>query len=114
MNKKSLMPLKFTDAAINKINFLINNKKNKSLKLRIYISGGGCSGFQYGFKLDEQENEEDIIFKNQGIMLIIDPISIQYLNGSSIDYRENLEGSRFIVINPNAKTTCSCGSSFGI
>ncbi|MBK4775574.1 iron-sulfur cluster insertion protein ErpA [Candidatus Pantoea edessiphila] len=114
MDIKSLIPLKFTDAAVNKIKLLIKDKGNNHLKLRVYISGGGCSGFQYGFTLDDIGNAEDIIFTNQGISLIIDPISIQYLNGSLIDYKENLEGSRFVVINPNAKITCSCGSSFGI
>ncbi|PPI87992.1 iron-sulfur cluster insertion protein ErpA [Candidatus Pantoea edessiphila] len=109
-----ITPLNFTNAALNKIKYLIKNEKNELLKLRIYISGGGCSGFQYGFKLDDKIHKEDIIFKKNGITLIIDPISIQYLSGSSIDYKETLEGSRFTVMNPNAKTTCSCGSSFSI
>ncbi|PPI86615.1 iron-sulfur cluster insertion protein ErpA [Candidatus Pantoea edessiphila] len=114
MNINSSISLRFTDTAINKLKYIINQENNKLLKLRIYITGGGCSGFQYGFILDDKKNEEDIIIKKNGIAVIIDPISIQYLNGSLIDYKENLEASRFTVINPNAKITCSCGSSFSI
>ncbi|PPI88668.1 iron-sulfur cluster insertion protein ErpA [Candidatus Pantoea edessiphila] len=110
----SATPLNFTSAAASKVKYLISDKKNKSLRLRIYITGGGCSGFQYGFVLDDKVNEQDIIIRKKGINLIVDPISLQYLSGSSIDYKESLEGSRFVVINPNAKITCSCGLSFGV
>ncbi|AEH39727.1 hypothetical protein, hesB/yadR/yfhF family [Buchnera aphidicola (Cinara tujafilina)] len=112
MNIISFFPLLITDKA----------KKNKKLikikiiktKLRIYITGGGCSGFQYGFKLDKKQQKYDVIFKNSNICVIIDPISLQYLKGGKLDYIENLEGSKFIIINPNAKTTCGCGLSFSI
>ncbi|MBK4765320.1 MAG: iron-sulfur cluster insertion protein ErpA [Pantoea sp. Brub] len=108
------MKLQITDTAVNKIQSLLSNKNNSKLKLRIYINGGGCSGFKYSFILDEKVNKGDIIIEKQGIELIIDCISIQYLIGSSIDYVENLTGSKFIVNNPNAKMTCSCGLSFSI
>ncbi|CAL4320786.1 iron-sulfur cluster insertion protein ErpA [Buchnera aphidicola] len=106
--------LNFTDAAIKKINELIHIKNNKNLKLRVYISGGGCSGFQYQFDFDEKINEDDIIIKKLNVSIIIDPISLQYLYGGKVDYLENLEGSKFTVFNPNAKNTCGCGSSFSI
>ncbi|WP_367680492.1 iron-sulfur cluster insertion protein ErpA [Candidatus Fukatsuia anoeciicola] len=113
MNKKTV-PLQFTDIAASKAKLLINNKDNPYLKLRVYITGGGCSGFQYSFIFDDTINNDDITIENQGVSLVIDPMSLQYLIGGTIDYTEGLKGSRFIVINPNAKITCGCGSSFGI
>ncbi|ACL30030.1 iron-sulfur cluster insertion protein ErpA [Buchnera aphidicola] len=106
--------LQFTEKAIKKIKNLIEIEKNHDLKLRIYINGGGCSGFQYQFIFDTSINEDDIIITQSEVSLIIDPISLQYLYGGQIDYLENLEGSKFIVSNPNAKNTCGCGSSFSI
>ena len=108
------VPLTFTDAAANKVKSLISEEDNQELKLRVYITGGGCSGFQYGFTFDEKVNEGDLTVENGGVQLVIDPMSLQYLIGGTIDYTEGLEGSRFIVNNPNASTTCGCGSSFSI
>ena len=106
--------VKFTDAAAKKVKCLIDEEKNPNLKLRLYISGGGCSGFQYGFSFDENVTEGDITVENGDVALVIDPMSIQYLMGSEVDYVENLEGSQFVVRNPNATTTCGCGSSFSV
>ena len=106
--------LTFTDAAAKKVKSLIEEEKNPNLKLRLYISGGGCSGFQYGFSFDENLSEGDITIENGDVTLVIDPMSIQYLMGSEVDYVENLEGSQFVVRNPNATTTCGCGSSFSV
>ncbi len=106
--------LKFTDAAANKVKSLIEEENNPALKLRIYISGGGCSGFQYGFSFDENITEGDITVENGGVMLVIDPMSYQYLEGAEVDYTEGLEGAQFVVRNPNASTTCGCGSSFSV
>ena len=108
------VPLTFTDAAANKVKSLISEEENNELKLRVYITGGGCSGFQYGFTFDDQVNEGDMTIEKQGVGLVVDPMSLQYLVGGSVDYTEGLEGSRFIVTNPNAKSTCGCGSSFSI
>jgi iron-sulfur cluster insertion protein len=104
----------FTDAAAEKVKRLINEEKNPDLKLRIYVTGGGCSGFQYGFSFDEAINDGDIVIDNSGVSLVIDPMSYQYLIGAEVDYTEGLEGSQFVVRNPNATTTCGCGSSFSI
>jgi len=106
--------LTFTDAAASKVKRLIEEEKNPNLKLRLYISGGGCSGFQYGFSFDENVTEGDITIKNGDVALVIDPMSIQYLMGSEVDYVEDLQGSQFVVRNPNASTTCGCGSSFSV
>nr|WP_261979789.1 iron-sulfur cluster insertion protein ErpA [Buchnera aphidicola] len=106
--------IKLTKTAIKKIKNLIFDKKNKNLKLRVYILGGGCSGFQYQFTFDEHKNNDDILIKQGDVSIIVDPISFQYLVGGKIDYIENLEGSKFIVKNPNAKNTCGCGLSFNI
>ena len=106
--------LTFTDAAANKVRRLIEEEDNSNLKLRIYISGGGCSGFQYGFQFDENVGEGDITVENEGVMLVIDPMSYQYLAGAEVDYTEGLEGAQFVVRNPNATTTCGCGSSFSV
>ncbi|MBE2897909.1 iron-sulfur cluster insertion protein ErpA [Pasteurellaceae bacterium TAE3-ERU1] len=108
------IPLTFTDAAANKVKALIADEENPNLKLRVYITGGGCSGFQYGFTFDEKVNDGDLTIEKNGVALVIDPMSLQYLIGGTVDYTEGLEGSRFIVDNPNATTTCGCGSSFSI
>lgn len=107
-------PLFFTDEAAQRLSKLLKDEDNKDLKLRVYITGGGCSGFQYGFTFDDKKATDDFVIEKQGVSLIVDPMSLQYLVGGSIDYTEGLEGSRFIVTNPNAKTTCGCGSSFSI
>ncbi|MBT8066946.1 MAG: iron-sulfur cluster insertion protein ErpA [Gammaproteobacteria bacterium] len=104
----------FTDAAATKVGELIAEEDNPNLKLRVFISGGGCSGFQYGFTFDEDVEEGDSQVENQGVMLLIDPMSVQYLMGAEIDYKEDLQGAQFIIRNPNAQTTCGCGSSFTV
>ena len=105
-------PLIFTDNAANKVKALLEEEENPNLMLRVFISGGGCSGFQYGFTFDETTNDGDTEVENAGVKLLIDPMSFQYLNGAEIDYTEGLEGSQFVIRNPNATTTCGCGSSF--
>ena len=107
-------PLVFTDAAANKVSELIEEEDNPELKLRVFISGGGCSGFQYGFTFDEKIEEGDSQVTNRGVTLIVDPMSVQYLMGAEIDYKEDLQGAQFIIRNPNASTTCGCGSSFTV
>ena len=107
-------PLNFTDAAAAKVSKLIEQEGNAALKLRVYISGGGCSGFQYGFTFDEEVQDGDTTVENGGVTLLIDPMSVQYLAGAEIDYEENLSGAQFIIRNPNATTTCGCGSSFSV
>ncbi len=107
-------PTVFTDAAANKVSELIEEEDNPELKLRVFISGGGCSGFQYGFTFDEKIEEGDCQVTNQGVTLIVDPMSVQYLMGAEIDYKEDLQGAQFIIRNPNASTTCGCGSSFTV
>lgn len=104
----------FTDAAAGKVGELIREEANPALKLRVFVSGGGCSGFQYGFTFDENIEEGDTQVHNSGVTLLIDPMSYQYLMGAEIDYREDLEGSQFVIRNPNAQTTCGCGSSFSV
>lgn len=103
-----------SDFAANKIRELVLEEQNPDLKLRVYIIGGGCSGFQYGFAFEEDIEEGDFVIDNDGVQLMIDPMSFPYLMGSTVDYKEDLQGSRFIIDNPNAKTTCGCGSSFSI
>jgi iron-sulfur cluster insertion protein len=105
-------PLVFTEAAANKVKSLIEEENNPNLKLRVYISGGGCSGFQYGFTFDEDINDGDTQVENCGVTLLVDPMSFQYLLGAEIDYKEDLSGAQFVIRNPNATTTCGCGSSF--
>ncbi len=105
-------PIIFTDNAAKKVGSLIAEEGNDDLKLRVYISGGGCSGFQYGFTFDEEVAEDDTQVENDGVTVLIDSMSIQYLNGAEIDYKEDLSGSQFVIRNPNAATTCGCGSSF--
>ena len=107
-------PVVFTDAAAKKVNELIQDEDNPDLKLRVFISGGGCSGFQYGFTFDEKIEEGDSRIDNQGVTLVIDPMSVQYLMGAEIDYKEDLQGAQFVIRNPNASTTCGCGSSFSV
>lgn len=104
----------FTDNAAKKVQNLIAEEGNEQLKLRVFVTGGGCSGFQYGFAFEEDVKEDDTIIKNKGASLVVDPLSYQYLVGSKVDYVEGLEGSRFIVENPMATTTCGCGASFSI
>lgn len=108
------IPLIFTDAAAKKVKSLIEGEDNPNLRLRVYITGGGCSGFQYGFTFDDQINEGDLTVENQNVGLVVDPMSLQYLIGATVDYVDGLEGSRFVVQNPNASSTCGCGSSFSI
>lgn len=107
-------PLLFTDAAANKVKHLIEEEGNADLKLRVFVSGGGCSGFQYGFTFDEVINDDDTVMSKNGVQLLIDPMSFQYLVGAEIDYSEGLEGSQFVIKNPGATTTCGCGSSFSV
>lgn len=107
-------PLVFTDSAAAKVGELIREENNPNLKLRVFVSGGGCSGFQYGFTFDEKVEEGDTCVENAGVKLLVDPMSFQYLMGAEIDYKENLEGAQFVIRNPNAQTTCGCGSSFSV
>ncbi len=104
----------FSDNAAKKVLDLIQEEKNDNLKLRVYIIGGGCSGFSYGFTFDEKNKEGDSSVEKNGVQLVVDPMSYQYLIGATVDYLEDLQGSRFIIHNPNAKTTCGCGSSFSV
>lgn len=104
--------LQFTSAAARKVRELILEEGNAALKLRVYIQGGGCSGFQYGFSFDEQAQDDDLAIETDGVTLIVDPVSLQYLVGAEVDYTESLHGAQFVIRNPNAKTTCGCGSSF--
>ncbi|MGL6258407.1 iron-sulfur cluster insertion protein ErpA [Vibrio sp. WXL210] len=108
------IPLSFSEAAATRVKTLIAEEENPALKLRVYITGGGCSGFQYGFTFDEDVNEGDTTIENCGVTLVVDPMSLQYLVGGVVDYTEGLEGSRFFVDNPNATTTCGCGASFSV
>lgn len=107
-------PLDFTAAAAAKVRELIDGEGNPALKLRVYIQGGGCSGFQYGFEFDEDRAEDDLAIETDGVTLLVDPLSLQYLMGASVDYVESLHGAQFTIRNPNAKTTCGCGSSFAV
>ena len=107
-------PLVFSDSAANKVKQLIEEEGNTDLKLRVFVSGGGCSGFQYGFTFDEAVNEDDTMMEKNGVKLLIDSMSYQYLIGAEIDYKEDLEGAQFVIKNPNATTTCGCGSSFSV
>ena len=105
-------PLVFTEAAANKVKQLIDEEGNPELKLRVFVSGGGCSGFQYGFTFDEVTNEDDTAMEKNGVTLLVDAMSYQYLVGAEIDYTEGVEGAQFVIKNPNATSTCGCGSSF--
>jgi iron-sulfur cluster insertion protein len=114
MNAVAAMPdpLVFTDNAANKVKQLIDEEGNTELKLRVFVTGGGCSGFQYGFTFDEEKAEDDTVMEKNGVQLLIDAMSYQYLVGAEIDYSEGLEGAQFVIKNPNATSTCGCGSSF--
>ncbi len=107
-------PLEFSAAAAHKVRELIEEEGNQALKLRVYINGGGCSGFQYGFTFDEEQAEDDLAIDRDGVRLLVDPLSLQYLGGAEVDYTESLSGAQFVIRNPNARTTCGCGSSFSI
>jgi iron-sulfur cluster insertion protein len=107
-------PLVFTESAAGKVRELIEEEGNPELKLRVFVTGGGCSGFQYGFTFDELQNDDDTVMERGGVKLLIDPMSYQYLVGAEIDYSEGLEGAQFVIKNPNAQTTCGCGSSFSV
>lgn len=107
-------PLRFSPAAASKVRELIAEEGNADLKLRVYIQGGGCSGFQYGFEFDESQAEDDMAVATDGVTLLVDPLSLQYLMGAEVDYSEGLGGAQFVIRNPNAKTTCGCGSSFTV
>ena len=116
MENEILMPepINFTDNAVNKVKELIEEEGSPDLKLRVFVSGGGCSGFQYGFTFEETENEDDTKVVKDSVTLLIDPMSLQYLTGAEIDYQDNVQGSQFVIKNPNATTTCGCGSSFSV
>ncbi len=107
-------PLHITDAAVAKVRALIEEEAAPELKLRVYVTGGGCSGFQYGFSFEDATNEDDTLVEKDGIGVLVDALSFQYLAGSEVDYLEGLEGARFVVSNPNAATTCGCGASFSV
>jgi iron-sulfur cluster insertion protein len=104
----------FSDAAAEKLKSLISDEKNPNLKLRVFVTGGGCSGFQYGFEFDENVSDDDITVEKNGVTMVVDTMSAQYISGATVDYEEGLEGSRFVVNNPNATSTCGCGASFSI
>ena len=106
--------INLSDRAVRKVQELVAEEENNELKLRVFITGGGCSGFQYGFTFDELVADDDTALQSDGVTLLVDPMSLQYLAGSVVDYTEGLEGSRFVVENPNATATCGCGSSFSI
>jgi iron-sulfur cluster insertion protein len=107
-------PLVFTDSAADKVRQLVEEEGNPDLKLRVFVQGGGCSGFQYGFTFDEVSNDDDTQMVKSGVTLLIDAMSLQYLVGAEIDYKEDLQGAQFVIKNPNASTTCGCGSSFSV
>jgi iron-sulfur cluster insertion protein len=106
--------LVFTDKAAGRVRELLKNESNPNMKLRVYVTGGGCSGFQYGFKFDDQVNDGDTEVSNDGVSVVVDPMSIQYLMGSQVDFVDGIQGSMFVVNNPNASTTCGCGASFSV
>jgi iron-sulfur cluster insertion protein len=114
MGEPPPVPLVFTDAAAAKVAELVAEEGNPELKLRVFVQGGGCSGFQYGFTFDEIVNEDDTPMEKNGVTLLIDAMSLQYLVGAEIDYKDDLEGAQFVIRNPNATTTCGCGSSFSV
>lgn len=116
MSVESFTPtaIQFTASAAGKVKSLVAEEGNPRLKLRVFVTGGGCSGFQYGFTFDEDMAEDDTVVERDGVSLVVDPMSFQYLAGAEVDYQEGLEGSRFVIKNPNASTTCGCGQSFSI
>ena len=103
-----------TDTAFSKIADILAEENNPNIKLRTFVQGGGCSGFNYGFVLDEEQNEDDFVIEKPGVVVVVDSMSMQYLQGATIDYKEELMGSQFVINNPNAVTTCGCGSSFSV
>lgn len=107
-------PIVFTDNAARRVKDLVADEGDENLKLRVYVTGGGCSGFQYGFTFDDQVAEDDTVVGKGGVSMVVDALSYQYLVGAEVDFEEGLQGSRFLVRNPNAKSTCGCGSSFSI
>ena len=107
-------PIMVSDAAIKRAKVLIEEEENPKLKLRVFVTGGGCSGFQYGFSFDENMNDGDMEINEDSVSIVVDPMSFQYLMGAEIDYLEGLQGARFVINNPNAKTTCGCGASFTV
>lgn len=111
MSEESII---FTETAATKVSELIAEENNPDLKLRVYVTGGGCSGFQYGFTFDEEVNEDDTLVIKNGVTVLVDSMSVQYLSGAEIDYTDGLQGSQFVIRNPNASTTCGCGSSFSV
>ena len=108
------MPSVFTDSAASKVKELIEEEGNPELKLRVFVTGGGCSGFQYGFTFDEEASDDDTSLEKNGVTLLVDPMSYQYLVGASVDFKDDLDGKQFVIKNPNATTTCGCGSSFNV
>lgn len=112
--KPAQTTIELTDNAAARLKKLVQEEGNSNLKLRVYVSGGGCSGFQYGFDFDENLNDDDIKIEKMGVTMVVDSMSAQYLNGASVDFEEGLEGSRFVINNPNATSTCGCGASFSI
>lgn len=107
-------PLQVTGSAVRKVQQLVTEEENPALKLRVFVTGGGCSGFQYGFTFDEKVGEDDTQVETEGVTVLVDPLSYQYLVGAEVDYKEGLEGSQFVINNPNATSTCGCGASFTI
>ena len=115
MNETAILePIVFTSNAASKVSEMITEEGDASLKLRVYVTGGGCSGFQYSFAFDDQVAEDDTVLDKEGVTLLVDAMSFQYLVGATIDYQEGLEGARFVITNPNATSTCGCGSSFSV
>ena len=108
------VPVHFTDAAALKVRALLDEETDHDQKLRVFVTGGGCSGFQYGFKFEQASEEGDTVVENLGVTLLVDPMSLQYLQGGEIDYKESVEGAQFVIRNPNAATTCGCGNSFSV
>lgn len=114
VQQQAISPLFLSDSAVAKVRELVDEEGNTDLKLRVFVTGGGCSGFQYGFSFDEAQDDEDAVIERDGVSLLVDPMSYQYLVGATVDYQEGLQGSQFVVQNPNASSTCGCGSSFSI
>lgn len=108
------LPIEFSEAAAKRVKMLISEEENDALKLRVFVTGGGCSGFQYGFTFEENTNPDDMQIEREGVALVVDPMSLQYLIGGIVDFEEGLQGSRFFVKNPNASSTCGCGASFTV
>jgi iron-sulfur cluster insertion protein len=114
MTTENMATLEFSDQAAAKVRAMVSAEGDSNMLLRVYIEGGGCSGFQYGFEFDSEVEEDDMIVENGDVKLVVDPLSIQYLAGGIVDFKDDLEGSRFVIDNPNARSTCGCGASFSI